>query len=181
MKINPNAPIERIVPSKAEVSVDSKTPVEPPEAATDSQHIVNSIDKDWVREKIEALSENDGRKFKRYCATFNPSVLPKGVQEWYATVDATRKICWLYLRFEAMRNPLFLSGHIPVRILNDDELQRCVHAVVSDASIVHVHQIQVLGFPLNKSMVRQVQDALQSSKLREYFPEVIARFDEVVR
>lgn len=175
------------VPSKSEVAVDSRTAETTPEVTAESVTDVDShqklanIDLDWVREKIEALSENDGRMFKRYCATFNPSLLPKGVQEWYAAVDATRKICWLFLRFEAMRHPLFLSGHLPVRVLNEDELQRCVHAVISDDSIVHVHQIQVLGFPLNKSMVRQVQDALQSPKLRDFFPEVIARLDEVAR
>jgi hypothetical protein len=186
MPYDPNAPIERIVPLKAEVAVDSSTAEKTPDVTAtaesvsdvlpNSQHILNSIDNTWVQKKIEALSDQDGRMFKRYCATFDAKVLPKGAQAWYSAVDPTRKICWLFLRFEAMRNPLFLSGHVPVRSLNGDELERAVHAVVSDDLITDVRQIQVLGFPLNEHMVRQVHEALtNSSKLQEYFPEVIAR------
>jgi hypothetical protein len=145
--------------------------------------MANNIDNDWVRAKIEALSEQDGRSFKHYCAKFNPFALPKGIQKWYSEIDATTKISWLFLRFEAMRSPMFLgSGHVPLRRLNQDELYRAVHAVVSDDTILDVHQIQVLGFQLNENMVRQVQDALtQSARLRELFPEIITKFDEVVR
>jgi hypothetical protein len=181
------------VPSKSDVAVDSSTAEKTPDVTAErvntmrlesqQSQMANNIDNDWVRAKIDALSEQDGRSFKHYCAKFNPFALPKGIQKWYSEIDATTKIVWLFLRFEAMRNQMFLgSGHVPLRRLTQDELYRAIHAVVSDDSIMDVHQIQVLGFPLNENMVRQVQDALtQSPRLRELFPEVITRFDEVVR
>lgn len=181
------------VSAKSEVAVDSSTAEKTPGVTAErttavrlesqQSQMANNIDNDRVKQQIEALSEKDGQIFKRYCATFNPAVLPQGIRKWYSEIDATTKIVWLFLRFEAMRNQMFLgSGRVPLRRLNQDELQRAVHAVVSDDTILDVHQIQVLGFPLNENMVRQVQDALtQSPRLRELFPEVIARFDEVVR
>lgn len=183
MKIKLTTPMERIEPMKAVISIDP-----PPSLASESVEMnenirltMQTVDDVAIMAEIESLNPKDAKNFKHYCLVFKPLVLPKGCQKWYAEATAEAKICWLYLRWKAQSNLMFLSGYVDMRPLTDDEFDRCVHKVICDETITDVREIPatLLGFPLNSRMVQQVQHALtHSPKLAELFPERLKFFVE---
>jgi hypothetical protein len=198
MAYDPNAAVERIDPKKAEVVVDStstieKTPGEPAgepaPGALDSDvsrdtpayqnavRMSNQIDTVSVQKEILALGPDEAKSFKKFCRIFNPNVLPRASKAFYESQSAESKVVWLFLRYRAMTSKMFLGGFMPTRMLNDEEVNRAIHAVISDPTISDVRDIP--GFDFTDAQAKQVLDALtKSPRLTELWPE-LERFKAV--
>src|SRR5271168_1525026 len=144
MKIKLTAPIERIEPLKAEISIDPTPTMADSSVEVNSsiQETMNLIDTVAVLARVEALSESNGKKFVRYCAKFDANkTLPKGAAAWFQSTDTDTKLVWLFLRWDAMRSHVSLAGFVPTRPLNDEELSLAIQAILNDPSITDVNQI----------------------------------------
>jgi hypothetical protein len=173
--------------AKPKVSKASKISIDPsPQseavAVNETVQDMSQLDTVAISAEINALGPKDAKNFKHFCAGFKPIVLPKGAQKAFAEFSTEMKIVWLFLRWKAMSNLMFLSGHVDLRELTDDELDRCIHFVVStDAVITDVREIPVslLGFELNSTMRAQVEYVLANSpRLFHLFPDRLQHFTE---
>ena len=125
-EFDPEKPIKRIKPKKAsdetvievgkpQVEPETMQPVAVKSVAQSVQRLdfssdvienqvkcADLVDQVKMQSEIEALSPAGAKALTKYCRTFNSRDLPKQIGAWYATLDATARAVYLYMRWNTL-------------------------------------------------------------------------------
>jgi hypothetical protein len=148
-------------------------------AVNETVQDLSQLDTVAILAEVKALEGTPQEKrFKVFVRGFKPSALPKGAQKAFSEFTDEQKIVWLFLRWRALSDLMFLATNVELRLLTQAELERCIGALVADPTIEDVRYIpsSVIGCQLNTGMVAQLKDVLaRDEQFRKLFPDVIAR------
>ncbi len=170
---------------KAKISIDP-SPLSTESVAVNASMLEFSalMDTAVLTAEIAALDAETARRFRRFVLEFKPErLLPKGSAKAYHEFSDEMRVCWLWMRFKCQSSLMFLAGHVDLRELTDEELDKCIRFVIScTPPITDVLEIPVslLGFELNSTMRVQVEWVLANSpKLFRLFPERLKWWVEI--